>query len=86
MAETMKSWLVLFVPVVRPTERNVRWLVREQPVCVYDAQIDIGEAGDIARRARRARHKALHNGLIHHDKHYRDPRGFRRLKNIGARV
>jgi hypothetical protein len=32
---------------------------------VYDAQIDIGEAGDIARRARRARHKALHNGLIH---------------------
>ena len=61
----MTSWLVLFVPVVRPTERNVRWLVREQPVCVYDAQIDIGEAGDIARRARRARHKALHNGLIH---------------------
>ena len=28
----------------------------------------------------------LHNGFIHHDKHYRDPRGFRGLKNIGARV
>jgi len=35
---SMKSRLVLFVPVVRPTERNARWLVREQPVCVYDAE------------------------------------------------
>ena len=28
----------------------------------------------------------LHNGFIHHDKHYRDPRDFRGLKNIVARV
>ena len=47
MAETMKSWLVLFVPVVRPTERNARWLVRKQPVCVYVGDLEL--SGEEAR-------------------------------------
>jgi hypothetical protein len=34
-AETMKSWLVLFARVVRPTERSARRLARQQPVYVY---------------------------------------------------
>jgi hypothetical protein len=40
-----RRWLVLFVPVVRPTERNARWLIREQPVLhVGDLELSGEEA------------------------------------------
>jgi hypothetical protein len=41
----MKSWLVLFVAVVRPTERNARRRVREQPVCVYVGDLELSGKG-----------------------------------------
>jgi hypothetical protein len=43
---------------------NARWLVWEQPVCVYDAQIDIGEAGDIAARPRLVTCPSRHSLLV----------------------
>jgi hypothetical protein len=48
-AETMKSWLVLFARVVRPTERSARPLARQQPAYVY-----VGDLVIVSRRPARS--------------------------------
>jgi hypothetical protein len=55
-ARTMKSWLVLFVGAVRPTERSAQPLARQQPVYVY-----VGDLGSIL--AKEVGHRRAPTGL-----------------------